>query len=59
MRRFLPLPLNLGLTSALLSVNANNTAVPGQENAYGIYKYAINAPAELICYNITVYISGN
>ncbi|ORY58015.1 hypothetical protein BCR35DRAFT_271277 [Leucosporidium creatinivorum] len=40
-------------------VNANSTPTPGEEGAYGHFSYGINAPQEIICYNITVFISGN
>ncbi|GAA5869482.1 hypothetical protein JCM8547_001501 [Rhodosporidiobolus lusitaniae] len=40
-------------------VNADNTAVPGEEGAWGSFQYGINVHEEIICYNITVYVSGN
>ncbi|KAM0789250.1 hypothetical protein ACM66B_000093 [Microbotryomycetes sp. NB124-2] len=40
-------------------VNANSTPTPGEPGAYGWFQYGIYAPEEIICYNITIYISGN
>ncbi|KAL8277928.1 hypothetical protein RQP46_009747 [Phenoliferia psychrophenolica] len=40
-------------------VNSNSTPTPGEPGAYGFFSYGINAPQEVICYNITVFISGN
>jgi hypothetical protein len=40
-------------------INANQTSVPGLEGAYGTAKFGINAEADVICYAIEVYLSGN
>ncbi|SCZ90072.1 BZ3500_MvSof-1268-A1-R1_Chr9g10698 [Microbotryum saponariae] len=40
-------------------VNANSTPTPGEPGAYGWFNYGINARQEIICYNITVFVSGN
>ncbi|KAM0755203.1 hypothetical protein T439DRAFT_322259 [Meredithblackwellia eburnea MCA 4105] len=40
-------------------VNNSNVATPGEPGAWGWFKYGINAPEEIICYNISVFISGN
>ncbi|KAK4051375.1 hypothetical protein OIV83_002859 [Microbotryomycetes sp. JL201] len=40
-------------------INNNQTAVPGEAGAYGWFQYGIYAPDEIICWNITVYLSGN
>ncbi|GAA5985242.1 hypothetical protein JCM11641_003646 [Rhodosporidiobolus odoratus] len=43
----------------LADVNANNTPTPGEEGAWGVFEYGVNSIEEVICYNITLYISGN
>ncbi|GAA5946559.1 hypothetical protein JCM3765_000295 [Sporobolomyces pararoseus] len=40
-------------------INNNQTAVPGEEGASGVFKYGIVASEEVICYSIAVEISGN
>ncbi|KAG7529380.1 hypothetical protein FFLO_05695 [Filobasidium floriforme] len=40
-------------------INNSQVAVPGEPGAYGVYKFGINADEDLICYNISVYISGD
>ncbi|KAL7417648.1 hypothetical protein BDY24DRAFT_411613 [Mrakia frigida] len=40
-------------------VNGSQVSVPGEPGAWGTFKFGINAPEELICWNITAYISGN
>ncbi|KAK4057207.1 hypothetical protein OIO90_001702 [Microbotryomycetes sp. JL221] len=40
-------------------INNNQTAVPGEPGAYGWFQYGIYAPDEIICWNITVFISGD
>ncbi|GAA5838287.1 hypothetical protein JCM3766R1_005510 [Sporobolomyces carnicolor] len=40
-------------------INNNQTAVPGEEGASGVFKYGIVASEEVICYSIAVEISGD
>lgn len=41
------------------SINNNQTSVPGLPGGYGTFEFGINVWEELICWNITIYISGN
>ncbi|GAA5898690.1 CHRD domain-containing protein [Sporobolomyces salmoneus] len=40
-------------------INNNQTAVPGEEGASGVFKFGIVASEEVICYSIAVEISGD